>query len=177
MKKTYSIVLVAICLQIVMAGCGPKELSRADAERIIRKELQFPRVKDYSVFRTELAQARTAFNSNLDEEGLLTVNQDVSNPMIEFTEKARPYLLPTSEEDQAMKVQKVKLADEDLLEVTGIKTSEDGKTAVVEFTTALTNLTPFANLLQGKVKESTANNEAYFTLYDDGWRMEKHSGQ
>jgi hypothetical protein len=156
-----------------MVGCGPKELSKADAERIIRKELQFPRVKEFSIFRTELDQARIVLNSNLDEEGLLTVSQDISNPMIEFTEKAKPYLLPTSEADEAMQVQKVKLADEDLVEVTGIKTSEDGKTAVVEFTTALTNLTPFADLLPHKVKESTNAHEAYFTLYDDGWRLEK----
>lgn len=73
MKKTYSILLITICLQTVMVGCGQKELSRADAERIIREELKFPRIMDHSIFRAEPEQARIALNSNLDEEGLLTV--------------------------------------------------------------------------------------------------------
>lgn len=177
MKKTYCILFVTIGLQMVMVSCGPKELSRADAERIIRKELQFPRVVDYSVFCTELDQARIAFNSTLDEDGLLTVSQDIRNPMIVFTEKAKPYLLPTPEADQAMHIQKVKLADEDLVEVTGIQTRSDGKTAVVEFTTTLTNFTPLNALLSRKLKETNAINKVSFALYDDGWRIEMPSRQ
>ncbi len=177
MKKTYSIPLMTIFLQMVMVGCGPKELSRADAERIIRKELKFPRIMDHSIFRAESEQVRIASNSNLDEEGLLTVSQDVSNPVIEFTEKAEAYLLPTSEEDKAMRIQKVKLADEDLVEVTGIQTSSDGKRAVVEFTTTLKNLTPLNALLTRKLKETDAVNKVSFILYDDGWRLERTPGQ
>lgn len=123
-----------------MTGCGQKELSRSDAERMIREELKFPRAMDHSIFLAEPEQARIALSSNLDEDGFLNVKQDASgNPIVEFTEKAKPYLLPTSKEDQAMHIQKVKLADEDLVEVTGIQKSGDGKTAIVEFTTGLQN--------------------------------------
>lgn len=176
MKKTYGIVLAAMSLATIMDGCGQKELSRADAERIIREELKFPRAMDRSIFCAEPEQARIAVNSNLDEEGLLTISQDLNKPMIEFTEKASPYLLPTSEEDKAMHIQKIKLADEDLVEVTGIQTSTDGKSAVVEFTTTLKNFTPLNALVTRKLKENEAINKVSFVLYDDGWRMEKYMG-
>lgn len=75
-----------------------------------------------------------------------------------------------------MNIQKVKLADEDLVEVTGIQTSSDGKTAVVEFTTALKNFTPLNELLARKLTEKNASNKVNFALYDDGWRLEKNPG-
>jgi len=40
----------------------------------------------------------------------------------------------------------LKAADEDLVEVTGINTGTSGKDAVVEYTTADKNLTPFSDL-------------------------------
>uniref|UniRef100_UPI003C2AF197 hypothetical protein n=1 Tax=Escherichia coli TaxID=562 RepID=UPI003C2AF197 len=86
--------------------------------------------------------------------------------------KAQPYLLPTPEKDKAIHVQKVKLADEDLVEVTGITTTEDGKQAVAEYTTAYKNVSGFAPLTDinfNKINTRKAN----FTLYDVGWRWEK----
>lgn len=133
-----------------------------------------PGPMDHSIFLAEPEQARIALSSNLDEDGFLNVKQDAAgNTLVEFTEKAKPYLLPTSEDDRAMHIQKVKLADEDLVEVTGIQTSTDGKTAIVEFTTALQNFTPLNDLLSRKLTEKKAGNKVNFTLYDDGWHLEK----
>lgn len=170
--KTYYILISAICF--ITVGCGSKELTRADAERMIRSEFKFPRAMDRSLFLAEPAQVSIASNSNLDEQGFLAIAQDQSgNPIVKFTEKADSYLLPTSDEDRAMNIQKVKVADEDLVEVTGIKTSADGKRAVVEFTTGLKNFTPLRDLLARKLTEATVNNKVDFVLYDDGWRVEQ----
>jgi hypothetical protein len=56
---------------------------------------------------------------------------DIGSPLIDFTDKAKAYLLPTPQDDKASKIQKVKLADEELVEVTGIKTGQSGKDATV----------------------------------------------
>lgn len=92
--------------------------------------------------------------------------------MVEFTSKAQPYLLPTPEKEKAIHVQKVKLADEDLVEVTGIKTMENGKQAVAEYTTAYKNVSGFPALTDINFNK-TATRTANFALYDDGWRLEK----
>jgi hypothetical protein len=81
-------------------------------------------------------------------------------------------LLPTPENDKSSNIQKVKLADEELVEVTGIKTGQSGKDAVVEFRTAYKNLTPFSVLVPTNFKQQPTR-KANFALYDDGWKLEK----
>lgn len=90
-----------------------------------------------------------AINKGLENDGLVTVLRtqklgDVGKPLVEFTSKAQPYLLPTPEKDKAIYVQKVKLADENLVKVTSIKTMEDGKQAVAEYITAYKNVSGFS---------------------------------
>lgn len=116
-------------------------------------------------------------HKGLEKEGLVTVQRtqklgDVGKPLVEFTSKAQAYLLPTPEKDKAIHLQKVKLADEDLVEVTGIKTMEDGKQAVAEYTTAYKNVSGFSALTDINFNQ-TATHKANFSLYDDGWRLEK----
>ena len=178
MKRISGLLLTAIGLLLV--SCGSKELTREDAARIIQKEMAYPVAVDYDVHRAVPMQAKIAFDSNLEEEGFIVVQRtqeakDIGNPLIDFTEKAKPFFLPTSNEALSDHIQKVKLADEEFVEVTGIKTSDDGKTAVVEYTTALKNPTPFTGLLARQMDRTTRTVKANFALYDDGWRMEKSS--
>jgi len=72
---------------------------------------------------------------------------DVGKPIIQLTDKAQPYLLTTPEKDKSINIQKVKLAEEQLKQVTGIKTMDDGKSAVAEYTTTYKNVTPFSSLV------------------------------
>ncbi len=97
---------------------------------------------------------------------------DAGKPLIEFTSKAQPYLMPTSEKDKTIHVQKVKLADEDIVEITGIKSTEDGKRVVVEYSTAYKNVSGFSTLTNINFKQSITR-KANFALYDDGWKLEK----
>lgn len=121
--------------------------------------------------------AKKVLDAGLEAQGLLTVQRtqklgDIGSPLIHFKDKARAYLLPTPESDKSSNIQKVKLADEELVEVTGIKAGQSGKDAVVEFTTAYKNLTPFSVLVPTNFKQQ-ATRKANFALYDDGWRLEK----
>src|SRR5690606_8387929 len=95
------------------------------------------------------------------------------DPIIQFTDKARLYLLETSEKDKSYKIQKVKVADEDITEVTGVQMSGDGKTATVEYSVSYKNVTDFAALLPKTDFTKPATKRAEVALYDDGWRLNR----
>lgn len=172
MKKL--IITGMICL--VLASCGTKELSRKEVLQILKQEVQYPKVIDYEVFCADPQHAQKVIEAGLEKEGLLTVQKtqklkDVGKPLITFTEKAQQYLLTTPKDDKSLDVQKVKIAEEVLMEVTGIK--QDTKSAVVEYKTVYKNVTPFASLVNSDFKQNPTRT-AHFSLYDDGWRMEKN---
>ena len=173
MKKVITIILIAG----LFTGCSSKELSREEASKIIRQEMQYPTIVDYDIFCSDPVFAKKVIDAGLEEKGFVTVHrtqklEDIGKPLIEFTDKAKPFLLPTPEKDKAIQVQKVKLADEDLIEVTGVKATEDGKQAVAEYTTAYKNVSGFSALTDINFNK-TATRKANFALYDDGWKLEK----
>jgi len=113
--------------------------------------------------------------AGLEKEGLVTVQKtqklgDVGEPLILFTPKAQPYLLPTSLQDKELDVQKVKLAEEELVEVTGVNTGKDGKSAVVEYRTAYKNVNPFAALRQNNFQENVKRKVNVFRQNND-WQI------
>jgi len=173
--KTLTVVLLSAFL--IAACTSTDELSREKASSLIKEAMKYPRVIDYDIYSADPEFAKMAIDKGLEKEGLISVQRtqklrDVGKPLVEFTSKVQPYLLPTPEKEKAIHVQKVKLADEDLVEVTGIKTMEDGKQAVAEYTTAYKNVSAFS-VLAGINFNETAIHKANFVLYDDGWRLEK----
>lgn len=170
--------IILTILYLLIAGCSSKvELTREKAASLIKEGMQYPRVIDYDVYTSDPEFAKLAIEKGLEKEGLVTVKrtqklEDAGKPLIEFTSKAQPYLLPTPDKDKAIHVQKVKIADEDLAEVTGIKTMEDGKQTVAEYTTAYKNVSGFSALTNIDFKK-TNTRKANFTLYNDGWRLDK----
>ena len=162
---------------LLLAGCASKELGREEALRLLLQDKQYPRVIDYDIYRSDPQFARAVLEAELEKEGWVTVQRtqklaDTGKPLIEFTAKAKPYLLPTPAEDRKMDIQKVKIADEELVEVTGIQTMEGGKQAVAEYTTAYKNTSGFSALTKTDYNQP-ATHKAYFVLYDDGWRLQK----
>jgi hypothetical protein len=170
------VIIGSICL--LLAGCQSEEkLSREKAFRLISQEMKFPKVYAYDVFCGDTEHAKKLLDAGMENEGLVSVKRtqkvaDIGQPIIEFTEKASPYLLPASAEEKKTNIQKVKIADEDLIEITGIKLENDGKSAVVEYSTGYKNITPFATLVRTDLTKPTTRT-AYFALYDDGWRLER----
>lgn len=162
---------------VILGGCTSKELSREEAFRLIQQGKRYPQLLDYDIYCGDPQHAKKVIDVGLEAQGLVTVQRtqklgEIGSPLIHFTDKAQSYLLATSESDKSSNIQKVKLADEELVEVTGIKTGQSGKDAVAEFTTAYKNLTPFSVLVPANFKQQ-ATRKANFALYDDGWRLEK----
>lgn len=165
---------------VILGGCTSKELSREEALNLIRQEMHYPKVFDFEINRVDQNQARKVLDAELEAKGLVTVQRtqkllDIGKPLIHFTDKAKPFFLPLPQNENPEKVQVVKLADEELAEVTGIKTSGNRKNAVVEYTTAYNDITPFAALVNRDFNKKEVH-KAYFSLYDEGWRYEKKPG-
>ena len=167
----------SVCTLLTACSNDIKNLGREEALNLLKQQTEYPKVVDYDLFCGDPAFVRKVLDAGLETQGLLTVQRtqklsDVGKPIIQLTDKAQPYLLPTPEKDKSINVQKVKLAEEQLKEVTGIKMTDNGKSAVVEYTTTYKNVTPFSSLVNIDFsKEDT--HQAYFALYDDGWRLEK----
>jgi len=176
MKKNTLFILGAAWL-VLLSCSNNRELSREEAMNLIRQEMRYPKVIDYDIYCGDPEFAKRVLDAGLEAQGLVNVQRtqklrDVSKPIIQFSGKAQPYLLSTPEKDKAINVQKVKLADEELQEVTGVKITNDGKSAVAEYTTTYKNVTPFSTLVNTNFKEKDTRT-ANFSLYDDGWRLEK----
>lgn len=163
---------------MLITGCSSKkELTREEAFRLIQQGKNYPKAIDYDLYCGDPKYAKKVIDAGLETQSFVTVQRtqklsEVGNPLIHFTDKAKPFLLPTPSSDQPSNIQKVKVADEDLVEVTGINTGTSGKDAVVEYTTAYKNLTPFSALAATNFKKQ-ATRKANFALYNDGWKLEK----
>jgi hypothetical protein len=174
--KNIPFIFLAIWMLSSSCSNSKQELSREEAMSLIKKEAKYPKVIDYDIYSGDPEFAKKVLDAGLDAQGLVTVQQtqklsEVGSPLIQFLEKAQPYLMSTPEEDKAINVQKVKLAEEELQEIIGIKMMDD-KSAVAEYTTSYINVTPFSALINRDFKEKD-NHIVHFSLYDDGWRIEK----
>jgi uncharacterized protein YpmB len=174
--KKLAVILWATSL--LFQNCdSKKELSREEALSQIKQERKYPGVLDYEIYCGDPKYSKKVLDAGLESEGLVTVQQtqklvDVGKPLIGFTPKAQAFLLPTPPPDKSSLIQKVKLADEDVVEVTNIRTNGSGNKAVVDYSTAFKNVTPFAKLTTVDF-EKIKTNKAYFALGDQGWKLEK----
>jgi hypothetical protein len=165
-------------LYLTIAGCSSKkELTREEAFRLLQQGKNYPKVIDYDLYCGDPKYAEKVIDAGLETQGFVTVQHtqklgEVGSPLIHFSDKAKAYLLPTPSSDQSSNIQKVKVAEEDLVEVTGINTGTSGKDAVVQYATTYKNLTPFSVLATTNFKQQ-ATRKANFVLSDDGWHLEK----
>lgn len=171
-----SIVLFVIVGCVTFTSCGTKQLSKNEVATILRDEKVYPKIVQYRVFTRNTETASELHEAGLDQQGYVMVKKqhtedNTGTPLISFTDKAQPYLLETSEMQQSIDAQNVKLADEYFLSVTDITTNAKGDRAEVEFTTAYRNTTPFIVLSQEN-KESIQNRMTYFKLNGDRWMWE-----
>ena len=175
MKKLFFILLL---VGTTFSGCfhTPK-LNNDEALQIINKELNYPRVIDYDVFCSDPEHAKKMLDAGLETEGLITVPKtqklkDIGNPLIQFTDKAKPFLLPTPDEDTALEIQKVKIADEDVTDLSVSTDSENKNIVWVEYTLVHKNITPFSVLMKRNLNEQVRR-KVQFSLTDNGWILQK----
>lgn len=172
--KNLSIILVLTGL--LLCGCGSKELTKEEALVQLQKDKRYPRVIDYDIFTKDPVHAKRALDKGLETAGLVTIQKtqtlrEIGNPFIFFTEKAKPFFLPAVPGQDAS-IQKVKVAEERITEITKIVTDTDNKTGIVDYTTTYSNQTPFAVLLNNS-SQNLHHRTAYFTLTDQGWILQQ----
>lgn len=174
MKKLSTILFTAV---IILTSCSSGKLDKQTAMNVIKQEGSFPVTLDYDIYCSDPEHARKIQETGLEKEGFVTIKQtqklsDAGKPLIQFTEKAQPYLMPTSEKDKLLNIQKVKISEEDLTEIISIKEDRSSNTAIVTYITTYKNITPFAVLLNKDFKvpkEHTAN----LLMYDGRWQIQK----
>jgi len=163
---------------ITLYGCNqtPK-LTQDEAFQIINKELNYPRVIDFDIYCSDPEYAKKMLDAGLETNGIVTVQKtqklkDAGSPLILFPEKAQPYLLPTPEKDKALDVQKVKVADEEVKDLSINLDGENKNVVWLEYTIVYKNITPFSVLMKRNLNEQVRH-KVQFSLTDNGWILQK----
>jgi hypothetical protein len=170
--KTVSVLGLAI---FFFASCSQTKLEKDEAASTIRAAKNYPKVYEYEINMTDPASAKKLLDAGLEGEGWVTIDKtqklkDAGQPIVHFTEKAKPYLIRIDEKYD--NVQVVKAADMDLGEVTGVQLQDDNKNATVEYTVVYKNMTPFAKLMKRDLSKKETQ-RADLTYFDTGWKFDK----
>jgi len=170
--KTVSALGIVILL---LASCSQTKLEKEEAASVIRAAKNYPKVYEYEINMTDPASAKKLLDAGMEGEGWVTIDKtqklkDAGQPIVHFTEKAKPYLIRIDKKYD--NVQVVKVADMDLGEVTGVQLQEDNKSATVEYTVAYKNITPFAKLMKRDLSEKTTE-RARISHFDTGWKLDR----
>jgi hypothetical protein len=175
MKK---LLFTSILAGFALFGCNhtPK-LTQDEALQIIEIELNYPKVIDYDIFCSDPAHAKRLLDAGLETSGMVTVQKaqklmDIGKPLVQLTEKANPYLLLTPDKDIELDIQKVKIADEELKDLSINPDGENKNIVWVEYTTVYKNITPFSVLMKRNLKEQVRH-KVQFSLNDNRWILQK----
>ena len=174
MKKLLFILLSA---GSILSGCGTKELKKEEALLIINKELNYPKTIGYDIFCSDPDYAKKLLDAGLETSEMVTIQKtqklkDIGKLIVQFTDKAKPYLLPTPDKDKVLNVQKIKIADEEVKDISIIQDGENSNTVWVEYTTVYKNVTPFSVLMKKNLDEPE-NHKVKFSLTEQGWMLQK----
>ena len=175
MKK---LLFTLILAGVTLSGCNhaPK-LSKDEALQIISKELNYPRVIDFDIYCSDPEYAKKLLDAGLEADGMVTVQKaqklkDIGKPLVQLTEKANPYLLLTPDKDKALDVQKVKVADEEVKDISINLDGENKNIVWVEYTSVFKNITPFSVLMKRNLNEQVRH-KVQFSLIENGWILQK----
>lgn len=151
MKRPIAIVL---SITIVAISCHSSHtLDKTTAMNLVKREMGYPKALDYEIYCGDPGHARKMINSGLEKQGLVIVKRtqklsNISDPIIQFTDEARKYFLPTPDEEKKHEIQRVKIADENLGGITNIQYNEGHSRATVEYTVIYQAITPFSVLMK-----------------------------
>lgn len=172
--KNISLILLT---SLTFFGCNDPNLDAKKAWAIIQKEFDFPKIIDYDIFCSDPDHVREILSTDLEEKEWVKVQKvqklkNIGEPLITFTNKSKPYLLPTPEKYKALDIQKVKIAEEDLDEIINIHYHSDLDLTEVEYTTRLQKITPFSVLTKMSLNKKKSQ-KVYFRFSDETWQMVK----
>lgn len=159
----------------LLSACKNQALQKEDALRLLKESGKYPLVHTYNIYTKDSEDGRKLLDAGLEKEGLVTVERnrktgDNHAPVIEFTEKAKPYLL-APDKGQLSSVQKVQTAKEVVDEIIAMKMNKEKTVAAISYTTKFTEVTPFSVL--DKFGFATKQNyQAKFLLTKQGWKLQ-----
>jgi hypothetical protein len=162
-----------VCMSI-LTGCS--DLDEGDIEQLFVDQRVYPHVLETVIFCNSDTEVARVIKTGLVRDGFVTAQlehtpADIGKPLIYFTDKAAPYLLPTSETLKSFDEQKLKVAVEHFLGVVNIEISASGKNAVVDYMTVIKDPTPFSVLYREDISGQHPR-RTFFTLKNDGWRWD-----
>lgn len=167
--RYWKIYLMAAVLTVVSFGCGKEKLTREKAAKIILEKHWYP-------IPVEAWTKKDRALQKLEEKGWISLEKfRGSFKVSSIREKGKKNGIRTTTGRWGVKA---KIYDKVFGEVTGIKMSEKGNSAEVEYTWTCNNFTEFYKLVSPfderliRYYEKQGSKVAYFTLYDDGWRIE-----
>lgn len=192
--QIFNLLLIGITI-LLINGCS-NNLSREEACKIIVKKYDLPQKKiveirkkyyksqegdkgifgmpyiavmnhdyDYSNFKNMLVA--------LESKGLITISETTTYSehihftwaTVNLTDEGRKYF--SGENDE---VYKLKSADIEMGEITGIIERDKSNSSEVNYTLNIKNITPFGEAFN--INAETINKRTTFSKYDDGWRMD-----
>ena len=167
-------VCYAILFLFVLTRCS--DLDESDIEHLLNEQHVYPSVVETTLFCNSNRDVTRVIDAGLVRDGFLTAqlehtSADIGKPLIYFTDKATPYLLPTSDTLKSFYEQKLKVAVEHFLSVVNIEISASGKKAVVDYLTVIKDPTPFAVLYRQDISGEHPR-RTFFSLKDDGWHWD-----
>lgn len=163
---------------LLLAACSSNEkLDRETALKLIEDSKTYPKVISYNIFIADPAFATRVLEAGLEDSGLVLVQRtrnldDIGKPIISFTKKAEAHLLPQSYQDKSDVIQRVKIADERVEEITGVQILEGDKKAIVKVKTSFNNTSPFSVLSKIELEKDTTRS-VNFVFYDGRWRIDE----
>ncbi len=197
MKKIFCYFLLLFCATM-LTSCSEKLSERNAKTAIIEKE-GYPKPVSYEInkyYLKEFYKSGRGVTINTgksfddvkkiinyyENNGLVTVQEETESEtttafligettrtwvyaVIELTDKGREYLIEKTD-----KVYKVKIWDKSIENITGIQIYKERNSATVYYNEQNINITPFGELFDDKT--SIENKTAYFSLFEDGWRID-----
>ncbi|QNL48893.1 hypothetical protein H8S90_19355 [Olivibacter sp. SDN3] len=167
---------ILFLIVIALFSCNKNELTKDQALSLLEQSDRYPYVHSYQIYVKDSEDGKRVINAGLEKEGLVKVERNRKSGnnegnVIEFTEAAKTYFLEP-DKGQLSSVQRVKVAEEVLGEVTSLEIDEEGKSAKATYTTKFTGVTPFAKL-EKKAFGEPRSHEVKFIKDKNGWRMER----
>ena len=158
----------------MLIGCN--SLDDGTVEKMLAEEKVYPKDVEVLLFRNTEADVKRLIEAGLVKEGLVTTQlkhtlDDIGKPLIDFTEKATPYLLPTSDTLKSFDQQRIRVGVEYLLRVAKIEMNPAGNKALVDYITIVKEQTPFAVLYPGDLNVEHQRRTS-FSLTDNGWEWD-----
>lgn len=136
---------------------------------LLQKEMRFPKIVELDLFCNDLNYTKNLVLNDLESEGWINIEKkrkqgNIDSPLITFTDKAIPFLLPRSEIERTIGIQKIRIAEENLDEIINIQFDIESNSTVIEYTTVYRNITPFASLLNLKEKDKKTKSSRFVFL-------------